>query len=474
MTRTSSPSVRPGWTLAITSIASLMVALDMLVVTAALSTIQRDLGASMEQLEWTVNAYGLAFAALMMASSTLGDRLGRKTVFVGGIGLFGLASVACALSSSATSLVGSRVVQGAAAAAVMPQSMALLGAAFPGAARSKALGIFSGVTGLAVLGGPVVGGAIAGGLAWPWIFWINIPIAAALIALALIRIDEVHGAPGRMDLLGTVLLTLGVLGVTWALMRGNGQGWASSEVLWSGLLGLVALAAFTIWQFKFSAPMLPMRLFRDSKFANGNVAGFFLYGALYSAVFLLPQFLQVVLGWGPLETGVRLLPWTGTLFVVAPVAGRWVARVGERRILSLGLLLQGLGIGWVAITASPTLNYVPFAVALAIAGFGVSIAMPAAQTAVLSAVQPVEMGKASGVFNTLRQLGGVVGIALLVAVFLAHGNADTAARFASGFNRALMVSALLSLAGAAVALRLPSRQQLQQRAGTQDSAASKS
>jgi EmrB/QacA subfamily drug resistance transporter len=451
----STPAQR--WVLGLTAIASLMVALDVLVVTTALSTIRLDLHASVEALEWTVNAYSLSFAVLLMTGAALGDRFGRRRMFVAGLGLFSAASAACALAGSVGWLVTARAVQGAAAALVMPLALTLLSAAFPPERRGRALGIFSGVTGLAVLGGPLIGGAVTEGIAWQWIFWINVPIGLLAIPLVLGRIEESFGPNTRLDPGGIVLATGGALGIVWGLVRGNSAGWGSPEVVTAVLAGALLVVGFVRWELRTPVPMLPMRLFRSRAFASGNAAGFFLFASLFGAVFFMAQLLQVGLGYGPFATGLRLLPWTATLFLVAPAAGALVDRIGPRPLLAAGLFLQAVGMAWIGLEARSGLTYADLVAPLVVAGCGVSMAMPAAQTSVMGAVAPHELGKASGTLNMLRQLGGAFGIALLVAVFARAGGYTSASAFIDGFAPAIGVAGGLSLAGAAAALVTPRR-----------------
>jgi EmrB/QacA subfamily drug resistance transporter len=445
------------WVLALASVASCMVALDALVVTTALSAIRLDLGASIEALEWTVNAFNLSFAVLLLTGTALGDRFGRRRMFAYGIGLFAGASVACALASSAGWLIAARAVQGAGAALVVPLAMALLSAAFPLEERGRALGIFSGVTGVALIAGPVVGGAIAQGIAWQWIFWINLPIAVIVIPLVTRRIQESFGPSTALDIPGLALVTGSALGLVWGLMRGNSAGWSSPEVVVTLGAGLLLAAAFVAWELGAREPMVPMRFFHSRAFASGIAASFFFYASMYGVLFFLPQFLQTAQGHGPLGAGLRLLPWTATLFVVAPIAGALVNRVGERPLVVTGLILQALGMAWIGLVVTPDLAYAQLVAPLILAGAGVSMAMPAAQNAVLSSVTASEVGKASGTFNMLRYLGGVSGIAILVAVFAQTGNFGSAQAFSEGFALATGIAAGLSLAGAAAGLGLPAR-----------------
>jgi EmrB/QacA subfamily drug resistance transporter len=446
-----------GWVLALTSVASFMVALDALVVTTALSTIRLDLDASIEALEWTVNAYNLSFAVLLLTGAALGDRFGRRRMFAAGLALFVAASAACALAGSVGWLIAARAVQGAGAALVMPLAMALLSAAFTREERAKALGIFSSVTGLALIAGPVVGGAIAQGIAWQWIFWINLPIGLVAIPLALRRIRESVGSGTSLDFGGLALVTAAALGVVWGLMRASSAGWADVEVLASLAAGFLLACGFVTWELRTLEPMVPMRLFRSRAFSSGIVASFLFYASMYGTLFFLPQFLQVAQGSGPLVVGLQLLPWTATLFVFAPIGGVLVNRLGERLLVVLGLLLQAAGFAWIALIAAPGLGYTSLVAPLIVAGAGVSLAMPAAQNAVLSAVAPGEIGKASGIFNMWRFLGGVFGVAIQVAAFATTGSVGSADMFSSGFTTAIGLAAALSLIAGLVGMWLPGR-----------------
>lgn len=465
MTKTTSTE---RWVLILSSLASLMVALDMLVVSTALGAIRHHLGASLEQLEWTVNAYGLSFAVLLIPAASLGDRFGRRRLFAAGLGLFVAGSMACALAPSAGALIAARAVQGAAAALVAPLSLSLLGATFGPERRAWALGIYSAITGLAVLGGPVVGGAITQGLAWQWVFWINVPIGLAATALVLTRIKESYGPRSRFDGVGVVLVTGGALGIVWGLMRGNTAGWGSLEVLGALGAGLIASVAFVVWERHVTEPMLAPRLFASRGFAAGNATNVLLSACLFSAVFFMAQFQQVSLGQGPLDSGLRLLPWTATLFVVAPIAGSLVSRIGERPLVVTGLALQGAGMAWIALVATPGMAYIELVAPLVIAGAGISMAIPAVQNAVMNAVAPGDLGQASGVSMMTRQLGGVLGVAIGAAVFTGAGSYASASAFGDGFGPALGVAAACSLLGAACASLLPRRAGARDRAPAGD------
>jgi EmrB/QacA subfamily drug resistance transporter len=437
------------WVLGLASIGSVMVALDVLVVAAALTTIRADLGASAEQLEWTVNAYALSFAMLMMTAAAIGDRWGRRRTYAGGLALFTLASVICALATSVPWLIAARAVQGVGAAVVMPLAMGLLGAAFPPERRGWATGTFSAVTGLAVLGGPMIGGAVTEGLSWQWIFWINVPIGLAAIVLVLRKIPESIGPVRRLDLIGAVLISLAVLGLVWGVVHGETAGWSSAEVLGSFAAGVVLLAAFVVREGRAAEPMIPLAFFRNRTFTAANSAGFFLSAALFSAVFFLSQYMQVVFGSAPLKAGLQLLPWTATLFVVAPISGRLIDRVGERPLVVIGMVLQTAGMFWVS---RGTSQYADLVLPLVVTGCGISLAMPAAQSAGVGALPRDAVGIASGVYSMTRQLGGVAGVAVLGSVFASAGGYA-----GHGFTRALAGCGVLSLLGALSGLGIAAR-----------------
>ena len=437
------------WTLTLAAIASLMVALDVLVVSAALGTIRHDLHASLSQLEWTVNAYSLSFAVLLIPASVLGDRAGRRRMFAVGLGVFTGASALCALAPSVGTLIAARVLQGAGAAIIAPLSLSLLTAAFPPARRGAALGIYGGITGLAVLGGPVLGGAVTQGLAWPFVFWINIPIGLIAIPLVTRRLQESRGPRSRFDAPGLVLITGASFGLVWGLIRANTVGWGSLESVLALGGGLVLGVAFVVVQLRSAEPMLPMRLFASRGFSAGSVASLLQAGSLFGAVFFMAQFQQVALGQGPLDAGLRLLPWTGTVFMVAPLAGAMISRIGERPLVATGLALHAVGMAWIALVAGTGVAYASLVAPMVISGIGLSMAIPAAQSAVVGAVGAADVGRASGVFTMMRQLGAALGIAIAVAVFAGSGAYTSPHAFSDGFVPAIAAAAILGAAAAA-------------------------
>jgi EmrB/QacA subfamily drug resistance transporter len=445
------------WVLALASVASFLVILDALVVATALTVIQRHLGSSLADLEWTVNAYTLSFAVLLMTASALGDRLGRRRVFAAGLALFAISSAACALAPDTAALIAARAVQGAGAATIMPMALALLNGAFPPERRGWAIGIYGSVTGLAAVLGPVLGGAVTQGLGWQWIFWINVPVALVAIPLVLSRLREASGPGGTVDPAGLVLVTVAALGLVWGLVRGNTAGWGSAETVGALAAGTVAAVAFGAWQRRAPAPMLPLRLFASRAFTAGNVTIFLLNGSLSAAVFLMPQFQQVVLGQHPLTAGLRLLPWGIAPFLLAPRAGALADRIGERSLVVAGLLLQATGMAWIAATTTPSIGYPALIAPMSIIGVGFAIAIPAVTRSVTSTTPRDDIGKASGAYSTMRQLGGAFGIAIAGAAFAATGGYFPPEAFSDGFTTAFAVAAGIAAVGALAATVLPGR-----------------
>jgi len=441
-----------AWALALTSAAFLMVTLDALVVVTALPAIQRDLHASVGTLEWTVNAFTLAYAAGIITAASLGDRFGRRRIFTAGIAVFTAASAACALAPSTGFLVAARAVQGAGAAMVMPLSLTLLAAAFPAERRATIVGIWGGIAGLGVAGGPLVGGAITQGLNWHWIFWINVPIGIAAATLARVKLPESRGPATSIDLRGVALIGGGATALVWGLTRAGDLGWASAPAIVFIAAGLLLIAAFVAWQRRARDPMMPLRLFASRTFAAANATAFLMSATIFAAAFLVVQYFQFALGNSPLDAGLRLLPWTATPLVVAPLAGLLSDRIGPRLVLASGMLLQGTGLIWVAALNTTATAYPSFIAPLVIAGTGISMALPVAPAAALSAAPPADLGKASGINSTLQRFGSAFGVAIAAAVFTANGHIATPASFTAGLRPALVAAAALSFAGVLTAL----------------------
>jgi EmrB/QacA subfamily drug resistance transporter len=445
---------RTVWTFAVTSIGLFMVVLDNLVVTTALPVIRVDLGASLEQLEWTVNAYTLTFAVFLLTGAALGDRFGRKKLFMAGIALFTGASAAAALAPSADWLIAARAVQGVGGAIVMPLTLTILSAAVSRERRGAALGAWSGIAGLAVAMGPLVGGAVVDGISWQWIFWLNVPVGLVLLPLAT-GLVESYGPDKALDLPGLALASAGLFGIVWGLVNGNSDGWTSPAIIGSLAAGAALLVAFVAWELKASEPMLPMRFFRDRAFAAANGASLFMYFGMFGSIFLLTQFFQTAQGYSPLDAGLRVLPWTAMPMFVAPMAGALSDRIGGRPLMALGLALQAIGLGWIASVSSATVGYASLVGPFVLSGVGMALFFAPVANVVLSAVAPQEEGKASGANNAIREVGGVLGVAVLASIFAHSGGYATPETFNEGFVPAISVGAVVVGLGAALALLIP-------------------
>jgi EmrB/QacA subfamily drug resistance transporter len=445
------------WTFAISSIALFMVTLDNLVVTTALPVIRNDLGAGITDLEWTVNAYTLTFAVLLLTGAALGDRFGRRRLFAIGLGIFTVASAAAALTPSAEALIAARAAQGIGGAIVAPLTLTLLAEAFPPNRRGAALGIWSGISGLGVALGPLVGGAVVDGLSWQWIFWINVPLGLALLPLAAGFLRESRGPATRLDLPGVALVSTGLFGLVYGLVRGQGDGWTSPVIVASLAAGVLLLAAFVAHERRTAEPMLPLDLFRKRAFAVTNGISFFMYFGTFGSIFLITQFVQQVMGYAPFDAGVRMLVWTGATAITSPIAGILAERRGPRALMALGLALQGVALAWLAsavgVDSTNSQLWLPFA----IAGVGMGLVFAPSASALLSVVAPQRAGQASGTNNAIREVGGVFGVAVMSTIFAGAGGFTSPQAFVDGFVPALWVGAAVVGFGALVALLLPAR-----------------
>ena len=450
-------SKQSRWTLAIVSIALFMVTLDNLVVTNALVSIREDLGASLEDLEWTVNAYTLSYAVFLLTAAALGDRFGRRLVFAVGIGVFTLSSAAAALAPSTDALIAARAFQGLGGAVITPLSLTLLSEAFAAEKRGLALGIWSGVSGLGVALGPVVGGAVVDGFSWQWIFWLNVPIGLALAPAALRVLSESRGAHARVDLPGVALASGGLLGVVFGIVRAQELGWTSTTVIASIAAGTALLAAFAVWETRTPTPMLPMQFFRNRTFAATNGVSLAMFFGAFGSIFLLAQFFQVAQGYSPLEAGLRTLPWTAMPIFVAPVAGILSDRIGSRPLMAAGLALQAAALTWIAIVTTPDMSYGLVVPGFVMAGTGMALVFAPAANAVLGAVRPDQAGQASGATNTVREIGGVLGVAVLATVFTGAGGFESPQAYVDGLIPAVWVGAAVLAAGALAALLVPGK-----------------
>ena len=451
------------WTFAITSVALFMVVLDNLVVSTALPVIRTDLDASIEQLEWTVNAFTLTFAVFLLTGAALGDRFGRRRMFIGGLSLFTLASAAAALAPSMEALIAARAVQGIGGAIVMPLTLTLLSAAFPAEKRGVALGAWSGIAGLAVAAGPLVGGAVVEGIAWQWIFWLNVPIGLVLLPVSRL-LTESHGPDKALDLRGLALASVGMLGLVWGLVNGNEDGWGSPQIIGSLVTGVASLAAFVAWEARSPQPMLPLRFFRDRAFAAANGASLAMYFGMFGSIFLLSQFFQTAQGYSPLEAGLRVLPWTAMPMVVAPIAGALSDRIGGRPFLAGGLALQAIGLGWIAAVSEADIGYSSLVGPFILSGIGMGMFFAPVANIVLSAVGARDEGKASGASNAIREVGGVFGVAVLASIFARTGGYESPAVFNDGLVSATWVGAAVVGAGAVIAFAIPGKKRAERAA----------
>ncbi|KMS77861.1 major facilitator transporter [Streptomyces leeuwenhoekii] len=445
------------WALVITSVAGFMAALDNLVVTTALPAIREDLGGALHDLEWTVSAYTLTFAVLLMTGAALGDRFGRRRLFLAGLAVFTAASAAAALAPGIDSLIAARAVQGVGAAVMMPLTLTLLTAAVPAERRGTAYGIWGAVNGLAVASGPLVGGGLTEHVSWQWIFWLNVPLGLALLPLARFRLAESYGTGAPLDLTGTVLASGGLFGIVYGLIRGPVDGWTGTPVLTALFAGAALLAAFVLHGSRARAPMLPMRLFRSRAFSGINAASLLMFLGMFGSIFLLSQYMQGVLGYSPTEAGLRMLPWTGMPMLVAPIAGFLADRVGGRPVVATGLFLQAAGLAWLASVITADASYAVQLPGLIAGGVGMALYFAPASALVMAGVTPKEQGIASGANNALREVGGALGIAVMASVFSAQGGYETPQTFVDGLRPAVAVgSAVVALAGLA-ALLIPAR-----------------
>lgn len=448
---------RATWALVITSVAGFMAALDNLVVTTALPSIRKSLGGGMEELEWTVNAYTLTFAVLLMFGAALGDRFGRRRLFLTGLTVFTGASAAAALSPGISELIAFRAVQGVGAAIMMPLTLTLLTAAVPPARRGAAFGIFGAATGLAVAGGPLIGGSLTEHFSWQWIFWLNVPIGLILLPLARFRLAESRAPGARLDVPGTLLVSGGLFGVVYGLVNANADGWTSPTVLTALIAGAALLGGFIHHGFRAKNPILPMRLFRHRGFFGINVASLLMFLGMFGSIFLLSQYMQAALGYSPTEAGLRMLPWTGMPMLVAPVAGILSDRFGGRPVVVTGLALQAVGLGLFALVIGPDASYVSQLPALITGGVGMAMYFAPAAGLVMAFVRPDEQGIASGANNALREVGGALGVAVLASVFSARGGYGSPQAFTDGTVPALWIGAGVVAPAALVALLIPPR-----------------
>ena len=432
-----------------------MATLDNLVMTNALPVLHRDLGASVEELQWFVNAYTLAFAGAILLASALGDRYGRRTVFAIGIAVFGIGSVFAALSTDPSQLIVARAVQGLGGAGIFPLSLALLSGGVAPERRPLAIGIWGGVSGLGVAVGPLVGGAIMEGWNWQAIFWLNVPIAILAIPFALWALRNDRGARVRLDLLGAVMIAPSVVLLVHAIVRGNDDGWGSFGVIAELVAGMALLTGFVAWQARTSAPLVPMRLFRDRSFTVTNIAGFGFSFGTFGAIFLLIQYMQVVQGASPWEAAVRTTPWTLAPMVIAPLAGLIAPRIGTRILMVVGLVMQATALIWLTAILDLDTPYAAMIAPFVIAGVGMGLVFAPSATALLATLGIVDHAKASGVNSTVREIGLALGTAVLTAIFLGAGGELIPDLYVEAARPAVFVGGIVLVISAIAALWLP-------------------
>lgn len=455
-TRPATGSSKQALTVLLTCVANFMVTLDALVVVTALPSIHRSLGGGITTLQWTLTAYTMTFGAGIVTAAELGDRFGRRRVYVIGLTLFTVASAMCALAPSAGLLIGFRALQGFGAACVMPLGMTLLTSAFPPERRGAVVGLWQGIAGLAVASGPLVGGALTQGASWHWIFWVNVPVGVAAAIGARLHLKESYGPRVPLDLPGLVLVTSGVALLIWGVVTGGQDGWGS-RANWAGIVGGIAAISLWIWrEARARHPMIPLSLFANRTFSSAVGTQFLMSASIYAAAFVTSEFFQLGLGNSPLTAGLKFLPWTATPLVFAPLAGILFDRVGARVLVVPGLLMQAGGFAWIVTLAADQAGYSSYIVPFVIAGIGISLSMPCVAAAGLSAAPHRLLGKAAGTINTLQQFGAVFGVAIATAVFNAHGSLTTPTGVLDGFKPALAVAAGLSLLGALTAIGIRS------------------
>jgi EmrB/QacA subfamily drug resistance transporter len=434
-------------TIAITGAALFMVVLDNLIVASTLPAIQDSLGGSLDSLEWVLNAYILAFGVLMLIAAALGERYGRRKLFVIGVALFTVSSAAGAIAPNIGTLIAARALEGIGGAIVTPLTLTLLTSAFAPERRATALGAWSSIAGVGVAAGPIAGGVLTSGLSWHWIFWVNVPIGVAVAVLAPRLIAESRGRHERLDLAGLALASTGLFAVIYATVRANAAGWGSAQTLVAYVVGLLLLAAFIRWEARAPHAMVPLRLFSSAEFLGANIANFLLALTMFSGFVMVVQFFADVRGESPVQVGVHSLFWTAGPMIVSP----WAARLGRVRgavpVAVLGMSLVAIGMLSLALVVDPSAGVLTLAPALVAIGAGIGLVLPNIVAAALAAVPEGDVGKASGILNTARQVGAVVGVAVGIAIFQAAGGLGARA-MTDGIRATLLLSAASAGAGA--------------------------
>jgi EmrB/QacA subfamily drug resistance transporter len=449
---------RKWWTLGAVAFGLFMIMLDNTVVFVALSSIQSDLHISQSELEWVVSGYALTFAVLMLTGGKLADMYGRRRIFIVGLAIFTASSLACGLATGAGFLIGARVVQGVGAALMNPATLSIIVATFPPRQRGTAIGIWVGVSAMALAIGPLIGGILTEQINWSWIFFINVPVGIVGIIVSRLFITESRdeSEEQRLDLPGLLSSAIGLFGLTYALIEGNNYGWGSARILGSLAVAAVSLVTFVVLEHRQRVPMLDLSLFKNSTFAGANVTMLLVALAMFGVFFFNSLYLGQVLGYSPIQTGAAFLPLTVLIVFVAPLAGRFSDKIGSRWLMGAGLvLLSGSLLSFSTLGVDSTFwDIVP---GLVLGGFGMSLAMTPTTAAAMGSVPVDKAGVGSAVLNSMRQVGGSLGIALMGAIVAASVSVLPTSpqypdQFVEGYHNALHVAAAIAIVGAIVAV----------------------
>jgi EmrB/QacA subfamily drug resistance transporter len=449
---------RKWWTLGAVAFGLFMIMLDNTVVFVALSSIQSDLHISQSELEWVVNGYALTFAVLMLTGGKLADMLGRRRIFIVGLTIFTASSLACGLATGAGFLIGARVVQGVGAALMNPATLSIITATFPPRQRGTAIGIWVGVSAMALAIGPLIGGILTEQINWSWIFFINVPVGIAGIVVSRLFIDESRdeSKEQRLDLPGLISSAVGLFGLTYALIEGNNFGWGSGRILASFAVAVLGLATFVVLEHRQRVPMLDLSLFKNSTFAGANVTMLLVALAMFGVFFFNSLYLGQVLGYSPIQTGATFLPLTVLIVFVAPLAGRFSDTIGPRWLMGAGLVLLSASLLSFS-TLGVDSSFWDIVPGLILGGFGMSLAMTPTTAAAMGSVPVDKAGIGSAVLNSMRQVGGSLGIALMGAIVASSVSVlptspEYPDQFVEGYHNALHVAAAIAIVGAVVAV----------------------